>query len=41
VIEPTWYYAWLVVEAGVIALMLAFKGVVARFVVIGVCFCAT
>jgi hypothetical protein len=28
-IEPTWRCAWLVVEAGVVALMLAFQGVAA------------
>jgi len=44
VIEPTWRCAWLVVEAGVVALMLAFQGVaalrvvVAQFVVNGAMF---
>ena len=33
-IEPTWRCAWLVVEAGVVAVMLAFQGVVALPVVV-------
>ena len=43
-IEPTWRCAWLVVDAGVVALMLAFQGVaalpviVAQFVVNGAMF---
>ena len=42
--DPTWRYAWLVVEAGVVAQMLAFQGVpalpvvVAQFVVNGAMF---
>jgi hypothetical protein len=33
-IEPTWRYAWLLVEAGVVALVLAFQGVAALPVVV-------